>query len=192
MRGRLVVVSGPSGVGKGTVVRGVLSARPDLTLSVSATTRDPRPGEVDGVHYRFVGDAAFDRLIERGAFLEWAEVFGRRYGTLADDVEEARASGRDVLLEIDVQGARTVRERVSDAILVFLQPPSEEELRRRLAARGTETGESLQARLREARREMDEADRFDHVVVNDRIDEAVAEVLAIIDAPDPRRRPLIP
>lgn len=192
MRGRLVVVSGPSGVGKGTVVRGVLSARPDLTLSVSATTRDPRPGEVDGVHYRFVGDAAFDRLIERGAFLEWAEVFGRRYGTLADDVEEARASGRDVLLEIDVQGARTVRERVSDAILVFLQPPSEEELRRRLAARGTETGASLQARLREARREMDEADRFDHVVVNDRIDEAVAEVLAIIDAPDPRRRPLIP
>lgn len=192
MRGRLVVVSGPSGVGKGTVVRGVLSARPDLTLSVSATTRDPRPGEVDGVHYRFVGDAAFDRLIERGAFLEWAEVFGRRYGTLADDVEEARASGRDVLLEIDVQGARTVRERVPDAILVFLQPPSEEELRRRLAARGTETGASLQARLREARREMDEADRFDHVVVNDRIDEAVAEVLAIIDAPDPRRRPLIP
>jgi len=192
VRGRLVVVSGPSGVGKGTVVRGVLSARPDLTLSVSATTRDPRPGEVDGVHYRFVGDAAFDRLIERGAFLEWAEVFGRRYGTLADDVEEARASGRDVLLEIDVQGARTVRERVSDAILVFLQPPSEEELRRRLAARGTETGASLQARLREARREMDEADRFDHVVVNDRIDEAVAEVLAIIDAPDPRRRPLIP
>lgn len=192
MRGRLVVVSGPSGVGKGTVVRGVLSARPDLTLSVSATTRDPRPGEVDGVHYRFVGDAAFDRLIERGAFLEWAEVFGRRYGTLADDVEEARASGRDVLLEIDVQGARTVRERVPDAILVFLRPPSEEELRRRLAARGTETGASLQARLREARREMDEADRFDHVVVNDRIDEAVAEVLAIIDAPDPRRRPLIP
>ena len=185
MRGRLVVVSGPSGVGKGTVVREVLAARPNLALSVSATTRDPRPGEVDGVHYRFLGDAAFDRLIERGAFLEWAEVFGRRYGTLAEDVEEARASGRDVLLEIDVQGARTVRERVPDAILVFLRPPSEEELRRRLAARGTETGESLKVRLREARRELDEADRFDHVVVNDRIDDAVAEVLAIIDAPDP-------
>lgn len=189
MRGRLVVVSGPSGVGKGTVVREVLAARPDLTISVSATTRDPRPGEVDGVHYRFLSDAAFDRLIERDAFLEWAEVFGHRYGTLAEDVEEARATGRDVLLEIDVQGARTVRERIPDAILMFLRPPSEDELRRRLSARGTETGESLETRLREARRELAEADRFDHVVVNDRIDEAVGEVLAIIDAPDPEGDP---
>lgn len=177
------MVSGPSGVGKGTVVREVLAARPDLTLSVSATTREPRPGEVDGVHYRFLGDAAFDRLIEQGAFLEWAEVFGRRYGTLAQDVERARAAGKDVLLEIDVQGARTVRERVPDAVLVFLRPPSEEELRRRLAARGTESGESLATRLGEARREMAEADRFDHVVVNDEIGRAVEEVLAIIDAP---------
>jgi len=179
--GRLIVVSGPSGVGKGTVVRGVLAARPDLSLSVSATTRTPRPGEEDGVHYRFLTDAEFDRLVEEGAFLEWAEVFGRRYGTLAADVARARAGGRDVILEIDVQGAAVVRERAPDAVLVFLQPPSEEELRRRLAERGTETGEALERRLAEARREMSESSRFDHVVINDDIDRAVAEVLAIIE-----------
>jgi len=179
--GRLIVVSGPSGVGKGTVVRGVLAARPDLSLSVSATTRTPRPGEEDGVHYRFLTDAEFDRLVEEGAFLEWAEVFGRRYGTLAADVARARAEGRDVILEIDVQGAAVVRERAPDAVLVFLQPPSEEELRRRLAERGTETEEALERRLAEARREMSESSRFDHVVINDEIDRAVAEVLAIIE-----------
>lgn len=179
--GRLVVVSGPSGVGKGTVVRGVLTARPDLSLSVSATTREPRPGEEDGVHYRFLSDAEFDRLVAAGAFLEWAEVFGRRYGTLAEDVERARSAGRDVILEIDVQGAAVVRARIPDAVLIFLQPPSEEELGRRLAARGTETGEDLERRLAEARREVAESSWFDHIVINDDIDRAVAEVLAIIE-----------
>jgi guanylate kinase len=168
-------------VGKGTVVRRLLEARPDLTFSVSLTTRDPRPGEFDGRDYRFVMDADFDRMIETGGFLEWAEVFGARYGTPAEPVKGARAAGRDVLLELDVQGARAVRDRVPDAVLVFLQPPSEEELARRLRARGTEEGPALERRLAEARGEMAETSWFDHVVVNDRVEEAAAEVLAIID-----------
>jgi guanylate kinase len=150
-------------------------------FSVSATTRSPRPGEVEGVHYRFVSVEDFDRMIEAGAFLEWAEMFGHRSGTPAGPVEEARAAGRDVLLELDVQGARSVRERVPDAVMIYLQPPSEEELARRLRARGTEQGPALDRRLAEARRELAEAPRFDHVVVNDRVEDAVGEVLAIID-----------
>jgi guanylate kinase len=168
-------------VGKGTVVRRLLEARPDLTFSVSLTTRAARPGEVEGRDYRFVSDGEFDRMIEAGGFLEWAEVFGARYGTPAEPVETARAAGHDVLLELDVQGARAVRERVPDAVLVFLQPPSEEELARRLRARGTEEGPDLERRLAEARDEMAETSWFDHVVVNDRVEEAVAEVLAIIE-----------
>jgi guanylate kinase len=163
------------------VVRLLLRSRPDLVFSVSATTRAPRPGEVDGLHYRFISDADFDRMIEEGAFLEWAEIFGHRSGTPAAAVEEARDAGRDVLLEVDVQGARSVRERVPDAVLIYLQPPSEEELARRLRARGTEEGSALDRRLAEARRELAEASRFDHVVVNDRVEDAVGEVLAIID-----------
>lgn len=191
-RGRLVVISGPSGVGKGTVVRRVLELMPDLLLSVSCTTRTARPGEIDGRDYRFVTASEFDALVNADAFLEWAEIFGNRYGTLGDDVERTRAAGRDVLLEIDVQGARTVRARVPDAVLIFIEPPSEEELARRLRARGTESGEALLGRLVEARREMEEADRFDHVVVNDKIDEAAAEVAAIIGRTQevpPRRNP---
>jgi guanylate kinase len=175
------VISGPSGVGKGTVVRQLLRSRPDLMFSVSVTTRAPRPGEVDGVHYRFVSEREFDDMVDSGALLEWAEIFGHRSGTPAAAVEMARAAGRDVLLEVDVQGARSVRESVPDAVLVFLRPPSEEELARRLRARGTESGPALERRLAEARREMAEAPRFDHVVVNDRVEDAVAEVLAIID-----------
>lgn len=176
------MISGPSGVGKGTVVRAVLAERPALRLSVSATTRDPRPGEVDGVHYRFLSHDDFARLVEAGAFLEHAEVFGERYGTLFADVEAARDDGATVLLEIDVQGARSVRERLADAVLVFLHPPSEEELERRLRARGTETGEELEERLAAAKREMAEASWFDHDVVNDVVAEAAGEVLAIIEA----------
>jgi guanylate kinase len=169
-------------VGKGTVVRAALERRSDLVLSVSVTTRAPRPGEVDGVHYTFVSPEEFDRLIETGAFLEWAEVFGSRYGTLLAAVEGERDAGHHVLLEIDVQGAAAVRQRVPDAVLIFLVPPSEEELARRLQARGTETAADLERRLAEAHREMEEAVRFDHVVVNDQVDRAVDELLAIIDA----------
>ena len=163
------------------MVRRLLDTRPDLAFSVSLTTREPRPDEVEGRDYHFVSDAEFARVIEGEGFLEWAEVFGERYGTPAEPVRAARAAGRDVLLELDVQGARAVRERVPDAILIFLQPPSEEELARRLRARGTEEGPALNRRLAEARREMAEAAWFDHVVVNDRVDEAAAEVLAIMD-----------
>ena len=164
------------------MVERLLEARPDLVFSVSLTTRLPRPGEVHGVQYRFVSDADFDGMIAAGGFLEWAELYGgHRSGTPAALVEAALADGSDVLLELDVQGARSVRERVPDAVLVFLRPPSEEELARRLRARGTEEGAALERRLAEARREMAEAPGFDHVVVNDRVGEAVAEVLAIID-----------
>jgi guanylate kinase len=169
-------------VGKGTVVRALLKARPDIRFSVSATTRQPRPGERHGVHYRFVSPTEFDAMVADDAFLEWAEIFGERYGTPASDVEASLAEGTDVLLEVDVQGARSVKARIPGAVLVFLQPPSEEELARRLRARGTEDRGELERRLAAARREMEEAPRFDHVVENDRIDRAVADVLAIIDA----------
>ena len=164
------------------MVQALLARRPDLFFSVSITTREPRPGEVDGVHYRFVSPAQFEAMAEAGELLEWAKVFGERYGTPADTVSEALGEGRDVLLEVDVQGAAAVRARVPEAVLVFLRPPSEEELARRLRARGTERGSDLDRRLAEARREMAEAGRFDHVVVNDLVEGAVDEVLAIIDA----------
>lgn len=176
------MISGPSGVGKGTVVRGLLAARPDLVFSVSWTTRDPRPREEDGVHYRFVSADQFGAMVHDDGFLEWAEVFGERYGTPRGTVAAALEAGRDVLLEVDVQGARQVRRRMPDAVLVFLRPPSEEELARRLRSRGTEREPDLDRRLAEARREMGEAPWFDHVVVNDRVDGAVADVLGIIEA----------
>jgi guanylate kinase len=169
-------------VGKGTVVRGLLAARPELVFSVSCTTRERRPEERHGVHYRYLSVDEFEAMVERDEFLEWAEVFGERYGTPAEAVEEALGSGHHVLLEVDVQGARNVKTRRPDAVLVFLQPPSEQELGRRLRSRGTEAGQELAWRLEEARREMAEAPWFDQVVVNDRVDRAVEEVLAIIDA----------
>jgi guanylate kinase len=178
----LFVVSGPSGVGKGTVVRRLLQLNPNLTLSISATTRRPRPGEVDGRDYRFVTDDAFDRLIDENAFLEWANVFGHRYGTLADPIRQALAQGRDVILEIDVQGARQVKERGSEATFVFLVPPSDRELAARLRGRHTETEPDMQRRLAMAEEELKAAGWFDHVVVNDDVDRAAAEVAGIIAA----------
>lgn len=175
------MISGPSGVGKGTVVRALLEARPDLRFAVSYTTRKSRPGEVDGVHYRFIDDETFGAIADAGGFLEWAEIFGHRSGTPAADVEEARSEGADVLLEVDLQGARSVRVKAPDAVLIFLQPPSEEELERRLRERGTEEGEELERRLSEAKRELAAAPEFDHLVVNDQVDRAVREVLAIIE-----------
>ncbi len=176
------MISGPSGVGKGTVVRSLLQSHPALRFAVSYTTREPRPGELDGVHYRFIDEDTFTAIADAGGFLEWAEIFGHRSGTPAADVEAARGAGADVLLEVDVQGARSVRERAPDAILVFLKPPSEAELQRRLRERGTEAGADLDLRLSEAKREMAAAEEFDHVVVNDVVEKAVGEVLAIIKA----------
>ena len=163
------------------MVRKLLERDPTLYFSVSAKTRAPRPGEVDGRDYWFISEAEFDRLVAEGAFLEWASMFGHRSGTLAEQVERERAAGRDVILEIDVQGARQIRDRVPDAVLVFLEPPSREELLRRLEHRGTERGEALDRRLEAVEREMAEEPRFDHRVVNDDLERAAAEVAAIIE-----------
>jgi guanylate kinase len=180
--GRLIVVAGPSGVGKGSVVRRLIERDPGLVLSVSATTRAPRAGEREGVHYHFVGDDGFDRMIEADAFLEWAPVVGHRSGTPAAFVVDQLGRGRDVVLEIDVQGADQVRDRMPDALLIFLAPPSLDELERRLRGRGTEDEALIHRRLATAADELERRDRFDHVVVNDDLDRAVNEVAAIIES----------
>lgn len=169
------------------MVRRLLERKPDLVLSVSCTTRLPRPGEVDGRDYRFVSPLEFDELVQDGAFLEWAEVFGHRSGTLVGPVVEALEAGRDVILEIDVQGAAWVRKRMPDAVLIFLKPPSFEALVERIRRRHTENEAEVARRLAAASREMEQASWFDHIVINDEIDRAATEVAAIIDSnPDPR------
>ena len=180
--GRLMVLSGPSGVGKSTVVRHLrdsLDAWPTLWLSVSATTRLPRSGEVDGVHYSFLSDEEFDRQIESGAFLEWADFAGFRYGTPRESVSGQLAAGRDVLLEIDLQGARQVRTSGSEAILVFLAPPSWDELVRRLTGRGTEDEGVIERRLAHAREELAAQEEFDHVIVNTEVGQVVSALVAL-------------
>jgi len=174
------VIAGPSGVGKGTIVRRLVQRLPRLRVSVSATTRPPRPAERDGVDYRFVSDEEFSRLIADGELLEWAEVFGHRYGTPAAPVREALARGEDVVLEIDVQGAFQVRERDPSAVLVLIEPPSMAELERRLRERGTEDEARLAERLATAERELAERAAFDHVIVNDELERAVDRLVAII------------
>ncbi len=179
-RGLLVVISGPSGVGKGTVVARILHELDGTALSVSVTTRAPRPGDREGIDYHFVDDPAFDEMIHGGELLEWAPVHSARYGTPRQWVERRRDEGLDVVLEIDVQGALAVRERVPEALLVFLAPPSMDELARRLTDRGTESDDERDLRLQNARSEMQAAELFDHVVVNDDLDGCVEEVARII------------
>lgn len=181
-RGRLYVISGPSGVGKGTVVRALSQRIADLHLSVSVTTRAPRPGELDGVDYHFVDDATFERMVEREELLEWAHVHRQRSGTPRRWVESRLADGCDVLLEIDVQGALQVRERLPEAVLIFLAPPSKDELVRRLSQRGTETAEEQAVRQADAERELAAADAFDHVVINDQLDSCVEQVARLVRA----------
>jgi guanylate kinase len=180
---RLTVLAGPTAVGKGTVAADMRRRYPQVWLSVSATTRPPRPGEVDGVHYRFIGEEEFDRLVAEGQMLEWAVVHGRhRYGTPRGPVEERLAAGLPALLEIDLQGARQVREAMPSARFVFLAPPSWDELVRRLVGRGTETEEERERRLESARRELAAAPEFDHVIVNDtvtRATDALVEVMGL-------------
>ena len=173
-------MAGPSGVGKGTVVQRVRELLPDLDVSVSVTTRRPRPAERDGVEYSFISDDAFDAMVERGELLEWAEIFGHRSGTPAGPIDEALRAGRNVLLEIDVQGARQVRDARPDAVLIFLEPPSLTELERRLRTRGTEDEEKLQRRLAKAEWEQSQRGWFDDVVVNDDLESASSQVAAII------------
>jgi len=181
--GKLFVLAGPSGVGKGSIVRELVTRDPEgLSLSVSVTTRAPRPGEVDGVDYFFIDDDAFERMIRAGELLEWAEIVGHRSGTPRGFVEDRLAAGRDVVLEIDVVGASQVRERVPGSVLIYIEPPSMEELERRLRGRGTETEERIRLRLETAAWELEQRGWFDHVVVNDDLKRASAQVAAIIEA----------
>jgi len=166
VRGRLIVVSGPSGAGKSSLIREALEAVPELAYSVSATTRPPRPGEVDGEHYGFLSREEFERLIEEGKFLEWAPYSGNLYGTLEGKVQEMLDAGRSVILEIELQGARQVRQKRPDAVMVFVRAPSLEETRRRLSGRATETAEAMETRLATAVGEVAARDEFDHEVVN--------------------------
>lgn len=177
--GRLIVLSGPSGVGKTTVVRQLRDRSPGLWVSVSATTRFPRPGEADGVNYLFVSDEQFDRLVAEGDLLEWAEYAGNRYGTPAQPVHAVRESGTAVLLEIEIDGARQIRRRVPESVLVFLAPPSREVLIDRLTGRATEPDDVVDARLERAEAELAAVDEFDEVIVNDDIEQVVARLVAL-------------
>jgi guanylate kinase len=177
---RVIVITGPSGVGKGTLIRGLLERRPDLELSVSATTRDPRPGEVDGAAYHFLSPEEFEARLAAGDFIEHADYSGNRYGTLRSEVQRRLDQGRPVVLEIELQGARQVRQALPDAVAVFIAPPSLEALRTRLVGRGTDTPEQVQARLRTAERELEAQEEFAHVVVNDRLQEATEELAEVV------------
>ena len=176
----LYIISGPSGAGKGTIVQGLLVRRPDIVLSVSYTTRPPRPTERDGEHYHFVSPTTFRLMRQRGDFVECAEVHGNHYGTSRRTIEEGLASGRDVLLEIDVQGAAQVKRQMPHAVLIFIEPPSLAILEQRLRNRRTEQAEALSRRLADAYDELRQKKSFDGVVVNTEVDQAVEEVLQIM------------
>ena len=180
-RSRLVVLAGPTAVGKGTVAADVRARHPEVWISVSVTTRTPRPGEVDGVHYWFVSDGEFDRMVGAGELLEWAVVHkAARYGTPRRAVEAMLAENRPALLEIDLQGARQVRETMPEALFVFLKPPSWEELVRRLTGRGTETAEEQTRRLETALEELAAEEEFDVTIVNHEVHAAAEELVALM------------
>jgi guanylate kinase len=175
------VVSGPSGAGKGTLIAAALKRRPDIVLTVSATTRPARAGERDGVDYSFIARSDFVALRERGAFLEWAEVYGNYYGTLRAQVDEALAVGRDVIVEVDIQGAESIKRAMPEAVLVFVEPPSMEDLASRLRGRGTEQAEDLGRRIEAAYEEVKVKGTYDHIVINDDLDRAVDDFLRILE-----------
>nr|WP_321499216.1 guanylate kinase [uncultured Dethiosulfovibrio sp.] len=179
-RGLLFVLSGPSGAGKGTVRKEVFRRIEGLSFSISCTTRLPRHGERDGVDYRFISRESFLEMVDRGEFLEWAEVHGNLYGTLWHDVDKILDDGRDVVLEIDVQGALQVMNKCDDVVSIFLSPPSTEELERRLRARGSEDEDTIALRLKNALKEMEELDKYDHVVINDDLNGAVVEMERLV------------
>lgn len=177
MSAHLVVLAGPSGVGKSSVIAQALKQAPETWLSVSATTRAPRPGEVDGVNYFYVTDKKFDEMIAQNQLLEWANFAGNRYGTPRKPVEEKLALGTPVLLEIELQGAMQIRESMPDALLIFLEPPTWADLEARLAGRGTESQTQVQSRLDAALKELESKGFFDYVIVNDEVNRAAAELV---------------
>jgi guanylate kinase len=178
----VIVLSGPSGVGKGTVVAGLRKRRPDIWLSVSVTTRSPRPGEVDGREYHFISEDSFDQLAARGDLLEWAAFAGHRYGTPREPVERQVAAGIPALLEIDIAGARQVRRAVPDALLVFLAPPTWDELVRRLSGRGTEQPEAIARRLELAASEIEAGAEFDITLVNTSVEDVCRQLVTLVPA----------
>lgn len=180
--GLLIVLSGPSGVGKGTVCAALRQRHSNLVYSISATTRPPRENEVDGVHYLFKDRAEFQQMIEQGALLEWAEYMGNYYGTPQEFVADHLASGRDVILEIEVQGALQVKEKFPNGVFIFLAPPSIHALKERILGRGTETDESMTGRLTLAEREMALIHKYDYLVVNDEVEAACDRIMSIITA----------
>ena len=186
-KGLLIVLSGPSGVGKGTIYHRLLEVVKGLTVSVSVTTRAPRAGEVNGVHYHFITEAEFERMRDAGELLEWAETVHNHYGTPAKYVFEKLNAGTDVLLEIDVKGARQIKKACPDCVTIFVLPPDEEELRRRLTGRGTETPEQISARLALAKEEIKQSGSFDYEVVNDDLERAVEEIASVIESEKTKR-----
>jgi guanylate kinase len=186
-QGKLVVISAPSGTGKSTICKRLRADNPDVAVSISYTTRSPRGQEVDGKDYHFVDDATFDRMIAEGRFLEWAQVHSKRYGSGKQDVQSLLDQGKDVLFDIDVQGGLQIIDAVTDAVLVFLLPPSIEELARRLQDRRTESAEQMSKRMRTAVWELEQGWKYSHHVINDSLDEAVARVDTIRKDPHTTR-----
>jgi guanylate kinase len=178
--GKVFVITGPSGVGKGTLIEHLLERIPELELSVSATTRPPRSGEVDGRDYHFLTDEEFERRVEAGDFLEHATYSGHRYGTLRGEVERRLEQGRSVVLEIEVQGARQVRDAMPEAVQIFIAPPDPKALRSRLEGRGTDSGAAIERRLRTAEIELEAQGEFPHVVVNDELQNAASELEGLV------------
>ncbi|NLY67791.1 MAG: guanylate kinase [Tissierellia bacterium] len=181
-KGFLLVISGPSGSGKGTVCKKLLERNKDLVFSVSATTRKPRKGEIDGVNYFFVDDEKFNEMISNNEFLEYANVHGNWYGTPIKFVTDEIEKGEIVILEIDVQGAIQIKEKYKEAVFIFLIPPSMNELKNRIVKRGTETKEDIELRLKNALNELKFVDKYDYIVINDEVDKAVNKIEAIIEA----------